>query len=587
MSRGRGRLHRGRSSSNLSEAQPSAKDTVTAVSDNQAPLPLDQSPPPPPQDESALLISAMSSAGLLPQVVGNNASQSFSSLPPPTPEELGPPGFTPAMSASSVSPAGPPGFSGPLPIQQNQSLSQFGALPLPNISTMPSETLPPGAVLPLPPGITLEDLMSAKDAAEEDRLYNVPLPLPKTRKKVKSGTAGGVKLKRTSSKRKSQHLEELPPGSGEQTFSGAAMQAAGRETTAFPSKEHHSAQPPKSAAPKSLTGATMLRPVSAEAAPLTQSETPAETLRSSPAKTLEAGVPTPQGQAKAISPSVTLGHSLQPGSEGLPAAITSPFSATNPGASFTAPASEKASPRSSSARKPGGGSGNNAPTPDAGQPAVAMRTQDEAEGKDTDSDDSLVLDELRPISPKGPGPWLPQAEPSTQEPLSSASSLSKSAANSLSVVSAAARARVQAPGVPSRLGEPKAAKLHNYSWKLQLTPGGAAGVAKERVGVSAAGLGTGPQRNGGQRSYTWQLNPDGGRAQQQATPAVDKKLLGIDVQKVSNGIKSLTWRRNAATSVTPPRSPQRQGSGEQGLEVEPCHSKQQSLFPLSVRLGGS
>lgn len=157
----------------------------------------------------------------------------------------------------------------------------------------------------------------------------------------------------------------------------------------------------------------------------------------------------------------------------------------------------------------------------------------------SDSDDSLVLDELRPASPpiRGGNTWVGQAE----EPLSTASSLSKSGTSSLPATAAQAgpppTGTAAAAGALAGNGGAKASKSHSYSWKLGSNPGAAKKAAKQPqiAPTQSAAPPQNPAAAG--KSYRWQLQNAGSKARQQAAASEQSKAGGAP--------KNLTWRRNA------------------------------------------
>lgn len=173
---------------------------------------------------------------------------------------------------------------------------------------------------------------------------------------------------------------------------------------------------------------------------------------------------------------------------------------------------------------------------------------------DSDSDDSLIINELRPASPIARGATTnfldPKTMPNVVLPTSQPVATSQDAAAKFITGYTPQMSQASKPD----------AKPSSFSWKLGRSPGpksaGTSPVRKESPAVAAPPSRWGPAMKGtasaarpGQRSFRWQLGAFGGRAQ----GTTEKRSHSGDQQKASQGPKSLTWRRKESDQYSPPR----------------------------------
>lgn len=173
--------------------------------------------------------------------------------------------------------------------------------------------------------------------------------------------------------------------------------------------------------------------------------------------------------------------------------------------------------------------------------------------EDSDSDDSLVLQELRPASPpvRGGTALTPPAEdPSAAGALllKPGAGLPSSTANSASQTLLVTRT--------GSTEAPKPQKPTSYSWKLNPSEAPAVVKPHARDGPTPALTGsTQPRQTGGQRVYKWQLNTGVAR-----TVAASKE------PRQPPAAKSLSWRRGPQMPTPPPSPPQPPSSPPQPAE---------------------
>ena len=398
-------------------------------------------------------------------------------LPPPNPPSPprpataepgnGPPGFTPDLQLGQ---SGPPGFSPQSSEQQIPAVSGFNkALAQGQASSAEQHDEPAtagtrlsGSGLPVTPGTIAGDLLDAKDAAEEARLYDMgesgevgQNQQPKKRAESAGGSRRSMSLSSAGASPKSSHRLQALAFATEQTRNArnSNERASSREEEIF------------------------------------------------------------GGPAMPASPTATASARTKGGSD-VAAGKTNPDAALihSSGADMFAEAAND--PREFS-----------------------------------DSDDSLVLDEIRPASPilKGGNTWLGQAE----EPLSTASSLSKSGASSLPATAGQpvppSRSSAPATGSKAGNGDAKASKPQSYSWKLSAKPAPAKQVVPKDLNSTPAQSAALPQNpTGAGKSYRWQLQNAGSKARQQGT---EKRAVTSEQQKAAAGPKNLTWRRTAPATA--------------------------------------
>ena len=212
----------------------------------------------------------------------------------------------------------------------------------------------------------------------------------------------------------------------------------------------------------------------------------------------------------------------------------------------------------------------------------------------SDSDDSLILDEIRPASPilKGGNTWLAQAE----EPLSTASSLSKSGASSLLAIAGnpvpPSKSIAAGVGAKAGSGDATASKPQSYSWKLGAkTAPAKQGLTKDLRSIPTQSAAISQNPTGAGNPYRWQLQNAGSKAQQQGT---EMRTVISEQQKAAAVPKNLTWRRTSpatasghqatAHHITPPHRPLQQpahsneGSGR-GAEAPPWLTQASATRP--------
>lgn len=421
----------------------------TALSLDRAP----SVPPPPPLDDQTPLPPSDSA------IPKHSAS---------APAGNGPPGFTPDLHLGR---SGPPGFP---PQQQDHSSSQPDAFATAAVRAS-------GGGLPMPPGTTAMDLVEARDAAEEARLYDVDRPARVNPGQQPQGRANlGDRSKRSMSSSSSKPPKSLQPSADDQTKEGskAGDRASTREEDIFgdmPSKD-----PPVEVTASAFLG-------------------------------IDSNMTAGESRAHAASTHNQKGQS-QPEKQPVKNAL--------------------------------GKIGN----------STGLFAEATNESRDfSDSDDSLVLDEIRPASPpiKGGNAWLGQGE----EPQSTSSSLSKSGASSLPATAGQPvplpRTSTETVGAKAGNGDAKPAKPQSYSWKLGAKPAPSNKVVSNDSHSSLTQSAVPPQNPtaGAGKSYRWQLQNAGTKTRQ---PLPEKRAALSDQHKAPGGPKNLTWRRTTPASAPQP-----------------------------------
>lgn len=462
---------------------------------------------------------------------------------------LGPPGFS---SEAFLDTTGPPGFSTvpAQPLKAPPGLEQ-PLLPMAPPTGTPihsSAATGFGPGLPLPPGMTEQDLDAAKDTAEESRLYDVDSLGPSKQQKARMKSARRA-LKATIP-------SNLPPGRDTSVPGPPPGEPPSQEPAApQPGKLQEDAGIEDTDGIFSVSDTSLTDPGSTSAASQRQKSSvglPPERPEPETEDRVEGMHLRQEQERSAASKFITQDFQEVPipkRGNGIASAIKQPQKAG------TAPTSTVESAEAGSSEPP---EGPPQPPPEA---EPAPNAEAAAPEDASDSDDSLIIQELRPQSPvvKGSNARVSTAE----EALSTAPLLSKSLASSLPAAAMQAvpplpqsnRATTREPvlGASGRAvpgDASKASKPNSYSWKLGSAPASSVPPQKasSKEAPAAANASTsGPQRISGQRSYKWQLSAAAARPHQTANAR--------RAARHSAAVKSRTWRRNDAASTPPPSPP--------------------------------
>ena len=476
MSRGRGRVsgRGGRTSAPPATAiaerphLPTTEQMPVPIT-SQPPLPAPEHPPLPSTDQPPLPRDVQP---LLPPTV--HVAEAAPPLPPAFPQNaaparaytlrLGPPGFSAGVSEGMPVETGPPGFSQVAPDKPAKAppgLGGRGPASLPVHSDGAAPLGEKASNISEASRSTAQELMSAKDAAEEARLYNVEMrPLRRQRSGSKLAEVRQDPI---------AHDAKLGREAVEQALSTELL--LDMQTKTRPADQRQVGTDQSSAVPDTVT----------------EGDT-GETFPGQPKAFPGDGVPSSGGLA-------------------IPRASQSAVPFEGPSKQATG----KSNAGTHVAKTPSAELAKDPQRPD-GDAAECAR-------EDSDSDDSLILSELRPPSPITKG-LIPAWPAQTAEAPSMSASLSASGATAVPTstpppVQVASRVASTAPvRAPPQV---PTTKPSSYSWKLSAAAAGAAApvqkavapaqkaAAKENASIVASAAAA--SQRPGQRSYTWHAQP--------------------------------------------------------------------------------